>query len=726
MFKNNEHPKLAFMGFFWLFLVCFVAVSCLGSPLEVTGWTCQRAEECGEKDTYRCQNGRCERRCVQPSDCNGAATCREGWCSPNFLERPVASHESNHEQDVSETFVDQREPISTDQSEPTPTDSAESIRTEMLEPSNPTEASEEITEPIPSEPPLQETDASVPEPTIEPLTEIHSETIGSCTKDSDCPSRSICLQSRCSACQKDSDCSATYGGGCVAGSCEIAARQQNGVWSWPTVAPAVDCAAYRFPPSGYRAATQDGIYRLQPPQATAFEAYCEMTYAGGGWTLLLKSDGSKDTFRYDAPLWGQSTPYPASPNPQKNTTEAKLQSYATTQIKELLIQMADNNGQSTRSLIVRHEGPSLRSILQSPENTPFQTRAGYANWLGLVRGGSLQGYCRLEGINVARNATASNGYIAKLRLGILANNENDCGSIDSFAGIGAMYGQNAFPVYAGNANLYVGPNQPNIQNPRWTYILGRELRQTKSLRMRDNAYEYDDGTQAPSCQAYHLPPAAAFDNGVYWIKPIGQSAFRAYCWMDTQGGGWTLALKSHGTSSTFAYDSAFWTNTTTHNPNAPDLDTQEAKLASFHQIGFSQMLLSWQPLNGASTSRRTLLLHKSAPSLQTLFQGNNTSFDYALGSEVWKSFADGAQLQAVCEQEGINLSNGSPDDAQVRVGIFADGASRCVSPNSRIGMGAAGQSCGQRGDITVGASYGGTCTNETPRHSEFFGALLIR
>ena len=53
-------------------------------------------------------------------------------------------------------------------------------------------------------------------------------------------------------------------------------------------------------------------------------------------------------------------------------------------------------------------------------------------WLNLVPGGTLQGNCNREGVNNVINA----GTEAKVRIGILGNNENDCNTPDSAIGIG--------------------------------------------------------------------------------------------------------------------------------------------------------------------------------------------------------------------------------------------------------------------------------------------------
>ena len=66
-----------------------------------------------------------------------------------------------------------------------------------------------------------------------------------------------------------------------------------------------------------------------------------------------------------------------------------------------------------------------------------QTRVGRAQWTSLIGGSSLQRNCNKEGFNIYVDSKHT-----RVRLGFMANNENDCNSPDSYVGLGSGGGLN--------------------------------------------------------------------------------------------------------------------------------------------------------------------------------------------------------------------------------------------------------------------------------------------
>ncbi|MER1969155.1 fibrinogen-like YCDxxxxGGGW domain-containing protein [Castellaniella sp. GW247-6E4] len=66
--------------------------------------------------------------------------------------------------------------------------------------------------------------------------------------------------------------------------------EQAGVRSWEDGTFAQSCLEYRQPtqPYVYAGATGDGTYRIAPNGQAPFDAYCDMTSEGGGWTRVVR------------------------------------------------------------------------------------------------------------------------------------------------------------------------------------------------------------------------------------------------------------------------------------------------------------------------------------------------------------------------------------------------------------------------------------------------------
>lgn len=172
-----------------------------------------------------------------------------------------------------------------------------------------------------------------------------------------------------------------------------------------------------------------GVYMLDAGTGP-FRAYCDLTGAGGGWTLALKADGSKPTFAYDAPIW-QDALILAPGSPDLDRVEAKLETFNAVPFTELRVGLESPVGSNTIMWLVLPVAASrLRDLFAAPTATP--TAVGRDAWKSLLgTSASLQPNCNLEGINISASAQ-------RMRVGILANNELDCASPDSRLGIGGV------------------------------------------------------------------------------------------------------------------------------------------------------------------------------------------------------------------------------------------------------------------------------------------------
>ncbi len=176
-----------------------------------------------------------------------------------------------------------------------------------------------------------------------------------------------------------------------------------------------------------------GVYELDPDGAggvAAYSAHCEMKVSDGttvgGWSLAMKVDGNKTTFVYGSPLWTNTTLLNAN-LPAVDTNEAKLQTFNGVPVTQILVRMVVEG--VTRDLVVPIGGG--KTLAQLFQGGAVDSVVGRTAWKGLIGPkASLQPYCSSEGINrVCGGDTA-------VRIGIVANQENDCGSCDSRIGVG--------------------------------------------------------------------------------------------------------------------------------------------------------------------------------------------------------------------------------------------------------------------------------------------------
>ncbi|KAL9952634.1 hypothetical protein ACROYT_G039912 [Oculina patagonica] len=150
----------------------------------------------------------------------------------------------------------------------------------------------------------------------------------------------------------------------------------------------------------------------------------------GGWTPVMKMDGSKTTFHFDSGYWSNQNHYnPSAWVTGFDTQEAKLASYWNTPFSKICLGMKID--QQIKFIVINKQANSLYSLIADGQYRA--TSLGRSTWFSVMGSyAALQSYCNKEGFNVACSLINA----GKARIGIVGNNENDCGSCDSRMGFG--------------------------------------------------------------------------------------------------------------------------------------------------------------------------------------------------------------------------------------------------------------------------------------------------
>ncbi len=206
---------------------------------------------------------------------------------------------------------------------------------------------------------------------------------------------------------------------CVSGQCSVGS----------SLNPAPSCLAIL---QTLGKAAKDGVYFLDPDGAKGseppFQAACDMVSDGGGWTLVLKADGNTANFVYDSALWTNKLAF----NPDKpgmDASEAKLGSFWTLPFTQLRVGI--KTGDVVNGQTIDYKASSLYAVLVDGLYKSWTPALGRSTWKALVPKSTLQANCNREGFNNFVQAPW-----ASVRIGIIANEQNDCGTPDSRLGIG--------------------------------------------------------------------------------------------------------------------------------------------------------------------------------------------------------------------------------------------------------------------------------------------------
>jgi len=150
----------------------------------------------------------------------------------------------------------------------------------------------------------------------------------------------------------------------------------------------------------------------------------------GGWTPVMKIDGNKRTFHYNSRLWSNKETFNlVGGKTGFDTQETKLPTYWNTSFSKICLGM--KIGPQIKYIAINKQADSLHSLIA--DGRYWATSLGRNTWKTLIGSqASLQTNCNKEGFNVV----GSDSRASKTRIGILGNNENDCGDCDSRIGFG--------------------------------------------------------------------------------------------------------------------------------------------------------------------------------------------------------------------------------------------------------------------------------------------------
>ena len=145
----------------------------------------------------------------------------------------------------------------------------------------------------------------------------------------------------------------------------------------------------------------------------------------------------QNDFRYESSHWTTKETYYIE-NGLEGLTEkqTKLASYWNTPFNKICLGMKVKS--ITKWIEVDHPASSLYDVIS--DGTFKSTNAGKNKWKSLIDDSALQENCDEEGFNFKKKHGILWSNYIKIRIGLAANNENDCESPDSCIGFGISVG----------------------------------------------------------------------------------------------------------------------------------------------------------------------------------------------------------------------------------------------------------------------------------------------
>ena len=208
--------------------------------------------------------------------------------------------------------------------------------------------------------------------------------------------------------------------------------------------------------------TGDGTYWIDPglgSTSDAYQVYCDMTTADGGWTLVMKHASTATTFYYASTYWTAENLL-NSTDLTLNEADAKYQSFSNVSFTSIR-----GCVDAARTTCVSHTFGSAKAsalavfsggyLAEGPGTSEFQTAGMNANDDG------CQPNCNQRGFN---NDMGTH----EVRWGWGGNNEADCASVDGSAGFGM--GRSSSTARSSSGQQQTHCSDHGVPKPAWIWV----------------------------------------------------------------------------------------------------------------------------------------------------------------------------------------------------------------------------------------------------------------